>query len=95
LASKLGHRQLLTNPSSKAVRVPAALQRRGQTFSATVNICVGPRGEVATVDILRSAGPALDPQIVELLSGWRYRPLMEGGRATPFCYPMKYQVESE
>jgi TonB family protein len=95
LASKVGHRQLLTNPSSKAVRVPAALQRRGQTFSATVNICVGPRGEVATVDILRSAGPALDPQIVELLSHWRYRPLMEGGRATPFCYPMKYQVESE
>ena len=95
LASKLGHRQLLTNPSSKAVRVPAALQRRGQTFSATVNICVGPRGDVAKVDILRSAGPALDPQIVELLSGWRYRPLMEGGRATPFCYPMKYQVESE
>lgn len=95
LASKLGQRQLLTNPSSKAVRVPAALQRSGQTFSATVNICVGPSGDVAKVDILRSAGPALDPQIVELLSRWRYRPLMEAGRATSFCYPLKYQVESE
>lgn len=95
LASKLGQRQLLTNPSSKAVRVPSALRRSGQTFSATVNICVGPSGEVAKVDILRSAGPALDPQIVELLSRWRYRPLMEAGHATPFCYPLKYQVESE
>jgi TonB family protein len=95
LASKLGQRQLLTNPSSKAVRVPSALRRSGQTFSATVNICVAPSGEVTKVDVLRSAGPALDPQIVDLLSRWRYRPLLEGGRATPFCYPLKYQVESE
>lgn len=95
LASKLGQRQLLTNPSSKAVRVPSALQRAGQTFSATVNICVGPSGEVTKVGILRSAGPALDPQIVELLSRWKYRPLLDGGRATGFCYPLKYQVEPE
>lgn len=95
LASKLGQRQLLTNPSSKAVRVPPALRRSSQTFSATVNICVAPSGEVTKVDVLRSAGPALDPQIVDLLSRWRYRPLLESGRATPFCYPLKYQVESE
>ena len=78
-----------------AVRLPAALQRSGQTFSATVNVCVGPSGEVAKVSILRSAGPALDPQIADLLSRWRYRPLMEGGRATPFCYSLKYQVEPQ
>jgi eukaryotic-like serine/threonine-protein kinase len=95
LASKLGHRQLLTNPRAKAVRLPAALQRSGQTFSATVNICVGTSGEVTKVSILRSAGPALDPQIVELLSRWRYRPLTEGGRTSSFCYPMNYEVEPD
>lgn len=93
LASKLGHRQLLSNPRLKPVRMPEALQRSGQSFTATVNICVGTSGEVAKVSILRSAGPALDPQIVELLSHWRYRPLLEGGHPTPFCYPMNYQVE--
>jgi len=93
LASKVGHRQLLTNPRSKPVRLPSALQQSGQAFTATVNICVAATGDVAKVSILRSAGPALDPQIVELLSRWKYRPLLEGGRATPFCYPMNYQVE--
>jgi TonB family protein len=95
LASKLGHRQLLTNPSSKAVRVPSALQRSGQTFTATLNVCVDTRGEVSKVSILHSAGPALDPQIVELVSHWKYRPLLEAGAATPFCYPVNYQVEPE
>lgn len=93
LASKLGHRQLLTNPRAKPIKMPSALERSGQAFTATVNICVAANGDVEKVSILRSAGPALDPQIVELLSRWKYRPLLEGGRATRFCYPMNYQVE--
>jgi TonB family protein len=95
LASKLGHRQLLTNPSSKAVRIPTALEHSGQTFTATVNVCVDSRGDVSKVSVLRSAGPALDPQIVELVSHWKYRPLMEAGTPTPFCYPVNYQVEPQ
>jgi eukaryotic-like serine/threonine-protein kinase len=94
LASKVGHRQLLTHPSSNAVRVPAALQRSGQAFSAGVNICVSATGQVSKVSILRSAGPALDPQISKMLSGWRYRPLLEAGKPTPFCYPLNYEIEA-
>lgn len=93
LASKVGHRQLLTNPRSNAVRVPAVLQRSGQTFSASVNICVSATGQVSKVSILRSASPALDPQISQVLSRWRYRPLLEAGKPTPFCYPLNYEVE--
>ena len=95
LASKVGHRQLITDPRSQAVRLPPALKQSGQTFSASLSICVDASGKVSSISISRSAGPALDPQIVELLSRWKYRPLLEGGRATPFCYPMKYQVEPE
>jgi TonB family protein len=95
LASKLGHRQLLTNPSSNALHVPAALRQSGQTFTATLDICVDARGEVSKVSVLRSAGPALDPQIVEQVSRWKYRPLVEAGTAAPFCYPMNYQVAPE
>lgn len=86
---------MLTNPRADAVRLPAALARSGQTFSATVDICVGIGGEVSKVRIRRSAGPALDPQIVELISRWRYRSLVESGRPTQFCYPMNYQVDPE
>lgn len=93
LASKVGQRQLLTNPSSRAVRVPAVLQRSGQTFSASVNICVSATGQVSKVSILRSASPALDPQIAKMLSGWRYRPLLEAGKPTPFCYPLNYEID--
>jgi serine/threonine-protein kinase len=93
LASKVGHGQLLTNPSAKAVRVPTALERSGQTFSATVNICVSAGGQVSKVSILRSAAPALDVQISKALSRWRYRPLLEAGKPVPFCYPLNYEIE--
>jgi serine/threonine-protein kinase len=93
LASKVGHHQLLSNPSSKAIRVPAALQRSGQTYSATVNICVSASGQVSKASISRSATPALDLQIQKTLSGWRYRPLLEAGKPVPFCYLLNYEVE--
>ena len=94
LSSRLGQNQLLTNPASEAarVRLPAGLDRSGETFSALVNICVGPSGNVSNVTILRSAGPALDPQIPAALSHWRYRPLLERGTPTPFCYVLKYEI---
>ncbi len=97
VASKVGHRQLLTNPSSQAarIRVPQVLQRSGQTFGATVNLCVSGAGQVTKVSILRSAGPALDPQITRALSGWRYRPLVEDGKSTPFCYVLNYQLDAQ
>ncbi|RYZ08215.1 MAG: serine/threonine protein kinase [Myxococcales bacterium] len=96
ISSKLAHRQLLTNPSSEAARiqVPELLRRTQQRFGATVNLCVDAGGRVTQVSIVRSAGPALDPQITRALSNWRYRPLMEDGKATPFCYVLNYQLDA-
>lgn len=94
LSSKLGQAQLLTNPNSAAsrVRLPVGLDRMGETFSALVNICVSASGSVSRVNILRSAGPALDRQIPSALSRWRYRPLLQDGEATAFCYNLKYEI---
>jgi len=64
----------------------------GQTFSAIVNVCVSATGNVSKVTILRSAGPALDAQIPGALSRWRYRPLLEEGKPTPFCYVLNYEI---
>jgi len=94
LSSRLGRNQLLTNPASSAsnVRLPAGLDRMGQTFSAIVNVCVSATGNVSKVSILRSAGPALDAQIPSAIAHWRYRPLLEDGRPTPFCYVLNYEI---
>jgi len=94
LSSKLGHTRLAINPSAPAyrVRVPPALEHGGQSFNATVRICVSGQGKVTNVHVLRSAGAAIDKQIPGVLSRWRYRPLVEDGRALPFCYVLQYEV---
>jgi len=94
LSSKLGQAQLLTNPAAakSRVRLPVGLDRMGETFSALVSICVSAGGSVSKVDILRSAGPALDPQIPSALSRWQYRPLLQDGKPTPFCYVLNYEI---
>lgn len=96
LSSKLAHRQLITNPSSEAARiqVPELLRRTQERFGATVNLCIDAAGRVTQVSIVRSAGPALDPQITRALSSWRYRPLMEQGKPVPFCYVLNYQLDA-
>jgi len=96
VSSKLGQNQLLSNPASGAsrVRLPAGFNRMGETFSAVVNICVSATGNVSSVNILRSAGPALDAQIPSALSRWHYRPLLEAGRPTPFCYKLNYEIDA-
>lgn len=96
ISSRRAHRQLLTNPSGEAARiqVPELLRRTEPRFFATVNLCVDTSGRVSQVSIVRSAGPALDPQITQALSKWRYSPLMEGARAVPFCYVLNYEVNA-
>ncbi len=92
--SRIGHGQLRINPNAEGyrVRLPRALDRTGQAFRATVNICVGANGRVSKVKVLRSAGPAIDAQIPDVLSRWRYQPLLADGQAAPFCYVLSYEV---
>ncbi len=94
LSSRIGHERLLSNPKADAnrLRLPPGLERSGTRFSATLKMCVSPLGKVASVTVLRSAGSALDQQLTGILSRWRYRPLLEGGRAVPFCYVLNYEI---
>jgi len=61
-------------------------------FSAQVRVCVSTNGQVTDVNILRGAGPAIDPQILGFVRRWRYRPLLVNGRPTAFCYPFRYDA---
>jgi serine/threonine-protein kinase len=94
LPSKIGHGLLRIDPNTDAYRVrpPGALADNGQAFQATVKVCVAESGQVSNVTVVRSAGPAIDPQLREVLSRWRYRPWIQAGQNTPFCYTFAYEI---
>ena len=87
---------LLIDPSDERYRVklPPALERAGATASVHLYICVSAQGTVASVRILRGAGPAIDGQIPSVIGRWRYRPLLIDGQPTPFCYQVLYEISS-
>jgi hypothetical protein len=93
VASKIGHARLTIDPTAAPyrVRLPPTLQRIGQSFDATVNICVAASGRVAGVKFLDSAGPMIDHHLSKAVARWSYRPLLESGRAVPFCYVLRYE----
>jgi TonB family protein len=70
------------------VRLPGGLNRVAGTLETLVRICVDTTGAVSGVTVVRSADPALDRQLASTIPRWRYRPLLDTGRAIPFCYTM-------
>lgn len=95
VASRIGNSRLAVNPAADAyrARIPRALQRAQQSFTATVDICVNTDGKVSGVRIV-NASPGIDQEVSRAVSHWRYRPLVEAGKAVPFCYVMKYELEN-
>jgi hypothetical protein len=69
---------------------PNAIGRR--LWSSWGDICVAADGKVASVKLLKSADPAIDPQIPAVLGKWRFRPLLVNNRAVPFCYTTQYEI---
>ena len=94
ISAQMARAQLLINPNVDPYRVtlPRALERSGEDHTAVLRVCVSAQGAVTGVQILKSAGPAFDPQIPTVLSRWRYRPLTIDGRPTPFCYLLRYEI---
>ena len=92
--TRVARGQLLINPNDPRYRVklPAALARTGETYTAMLLICVSARGRVTGVRVLKSAGPALDPQFPQVIGRWRYKPLLINRRPTPFCYRLRYRI---
>lgn len=94
LNANIARAQLLIDPNTEPykVRLPPALARGADAFSAIVRVCVSDQGAVTDVRVLRGADPAIDPQIPTVLRRWRYRPYQENGRARPFCYLLRYEI---
>lgn len=94
VSAKVGRGQLLIDPNAERYRVklPTALARTGETYTAMLRLCVSAAGNVTGVQLLKGAGPAIDAQFPSVLSRWRYRPLLADGVATPFCYLLRYEV---
>jgi TonB family protein len=95
VGSRAGNARLAVNPGADGyrARIPRALERTQQSFRATVDICVNTDGKVNGVRIMQ-ASPGIEQEVSRAVSGWKYRPMLEGGKAVPFCYVMKYELEN-
>ena len=89
--------QLAIDPQSDAYRVklPPILASAGMAVWALVKICVNADGKVTSVSMVKHADPAVDPEIVRMLSTWRYRPYTVNGRPVPFCSVVRYQISPQ
>jgi protein TonB len=94
VSARIGRGQLLIDPNAERYRVklPLALARTGETYTAMLRLCVSAEGRVTSVQVLKGAGAALDGQFPSVMGRWRYRPLIADGVATPFCYVLRYEV---
>jgi len=94
VSASVGRGQLLIDPNSERYRVklPLALARTGDTYTAMLRLCVSAEGAVTSVQVLKGAGAALDGQFPSVMGRWRYRPLIVDGVPTPFCYLLRYEV---
>ena len=94
VSASVGRGQLLIDPNSERYRVklPLALARTGDTYTAMLKLCVSAEGGVTSVQVLKGAGAALDGQFPSVMGRWRYRPLIVDGVPTPFCYLLRYEV---
>jgi hypothetical protein len=73
---------------------PASLATAGAAFVIQARICVGPDGHVDGVDLLRTAHPTLDGNVISAVGHWRYRPLLAGGIAVPFCTLVRFEFRA-
>jgi hypothetical protein len=98
LPPRVGSQQLLTDLGQSANRphLPPDLNRDGMTTWALYKTCVTATGEVATVEVQKSASwPRLDDEWMSLVKGWRYRPYTIGGQPVPFCTSVRLQADAE
>lgn len=74
---------------------PALLAHAGTTYVVQAKLCVDADGRVDRLTLLRRADPTLDANVTEAVHGWRYRPLMVGDKAVPFCTFVRFEFRGE
>jgi protein TonB len=97
LAPNIGSGQLAINPSQDPYkpRMPAALNRAGNTIWGLFKICVAESGGVKDVKVVKSADPLADADWMGKIRTWRYKPYSINGRPVPFCYTLRLQVSAQ
>jgi hypothetical protein len=77
-----------------APEFPATLAVNGALYVIQARICVGPSGDVDRVDLLKTAHPTLDANVRSAVAKWRYRPLLAGPVAVPFCTLARFEFRA-
>jgi TonB family protein len=76
--------------SCPAPQLPPAFRRLGSPQQVLVKTCVGTKGDVTSVKILRGAGALADASVVDTVRAWRFSPQSLGDHAVPVCYPTRF-----
>jgi outer membrane biosynthesis protein TonB len=76
-----------------APEFPASLAQAGSVYVVEARICVAPAGHVQSVNLLKGAHPVLDGNVRRTVMTWRYRPLLAGGVAIPFCTLARFEFK--
>ena len=74
---------------------PTILRRAGTLYVVLAKVCVSRTGTVEGVSILKGAHPMLDAKVIAAVKEWRYRPLLADSNAVPFCYPLRFEFNSD
>jgi periplasmic protein TonB len=73
-------------------RMPAALNRAGNSIWGMFKVCVTASGTVQEVKVIKSADALADNDWMAKIRSWRYKPYTINGRSVPFCYPLRLTV---
>lgn len=92
LPPSLGVLQRLSAPEPE---FPVHLRRSGASYHATAKICVNPGGAVDSVTLVKRTDTALDGHVLSAVKGWRFRPLVAGSVAIPFCYFQPFEFKAD
>ncbi len=74
-------------------RLPAALWPERGAYVVAIELCVSEQGQVSEAELLSDASAHLDPVVLSAVRGWRYRPLLQSGKPTPFCHGVIIKYE--
>ena len=74
---------------------PPQLAKDGSLFVVMTKVCVSVTGSVDSVELMKRADPLLDRNVVEAVRGWRYRPLISGANAVPYCTFVRFEFRTQ
>ncbi|HEX4404303.1 MAG TPA: hypothetical protein VH560_05715 [Polyangia bacterium] len=75
--------------------IPPSLNRKGASYLVIAKVCVSRAGAVDSVTVLKKEDSVLDSAVVSSEKACRYKPLVIGSTAVPFCYIANYKFNVE